>query len=156
MSVKNIIQKKEITLYDFLVVCRKSVGFLRARLIRLLIAGAIGLVVGLAIAIMTPERYIGRITFVVEETKGMSPGISALAGQFGFDLGGGGGSIFSGDNVFLFLKSEALIREALLTYYDTSATQTLADRYMIANRLSKKWDKLSPTGAISFSKYVNK
>ncbi|MFN5480355.1 MAG: hypothetical protein ACK48G_10315, partial [Chitinophagaceae bacterium] len=83
MSVKNIIQKKEITLYDFLVVCRKSVGFLRARLIRLLIAGAIGLVVGLAIAIMTPERYIGRITFVVEETKGMSPGISALAGQFG-------------------------------------------------------------------------
>jgi hypothetical protein len=92
---------------------------------------------------------------VIEESKGANPGISAIAGQFGLDLGGGGGTILSGDNVFLFLRSESLLREALLTYIDSTQKETLADRYVNANNLLNKWSKLSTKGQLSFASYKN-
>jgi len=94
------------------------------------------------------------MTFVVEDAKG-GGGIASLAGQFGFDVGGGGsGSIFSGDNILLFLKSQSLVRETLLTRLDEKNESTLADRYAEVNKLKDGWSKNEKIGNIQFSKFT--
>jgi hypothetical protein len=92
----------------------------------------------------------------VEESKGVGGGLSALAGQFGFDLGGGGGGgVFAGDNILLFLRSESLCRETLLTSYDDSGKVTLADRYAEVRKFKKTWSNSKKVGNINFAKYAN-
>ncbi|MDB5112739.1 MAG: hypothetical protein JWR67_3853, partial [Mucilaginibacter sp.] len=91
-----------------------------------------------------------RLTFVVDDSKsgGSAGGLSALAGQLGFNLDGLGGAsgVLAGDNVEQLIKSHKLIKATLLTAYDS--TQTLADRYAAAYKLDKKWLKYSPDGKI--------
>lgn len=115
----------------------------------------IGALIGLGIAFFTPKRYVAKMTFVVEEGSGFSGGLSALAGQFGFDLGGSSNGVFSGDNILLFLKSELLCREALLTRYNQDGKETLADRYAEVYQLKQKWSKKKEIGNIDFSQYSN-
>ena len=101
----------------------------------------IGGIIGSVIALFTPVRFQSKITFVVEESKSSGAGLASLAGQFGFDFGSAmGGGVFAGDNILLFLKSEELCREVLLTKYD-STNKTLADKYIEVNGLKKKWEK---------------
>ncbi len=153
MTVKDILQKKDVSFFDLLRLLKRTFSYLRKKLVIILTVGIIGAFIGLLISLLTPTRYLSRVTFVIEESKGSNVGISALAGQFGLDLGGGGGSILSGDNVFLFLKSETLLREVLLTYVDSNKNETLADRYVLANNLTKKWSSLSKSNNLSFAKY---
>jgi hypothetical protein len=42
-----------------------------------------------------------------------------------------------------------------LTYIDSAKHETLADRYVIANKLLNKWSKLSQKGQLSFASYGN-
>ncbi|MFN5813962.1 MAG: hypothetical protein ACK46B_07575, partial [Bacteroidota bacterium] len=67
--------------------------------------------------------------------------------------GGGGGSIFSGDNILLFLKSKSLVRETLLTTFDEKTGITLADRYAEVNKMKEGWSKNEKIGSIQFSKF---
>lgn len=95
---------------------------------------------------------------MVEESKVSGGGLAALAGQFGFDVGGltGGGGVFSGDNVLLFLKSESLIREILFTPYPGDKKRTLADQYAVVENLKKKWNRNENIGWVEFGKYSEK
>jgi len=112
-----------------------------------LIAGAL---IGALTAWLWTPSYTARLTFVVDDAKssGSAGGLSALAGQFGFNLDGLGGAsgVLAGDNVEELIKSHKLIKATLLTAYDS--TQTLADRYAAVNKLDKKWLKYSPDGKI--------
>jgi hypothetical protein len=103
---------------------------------------------------MQPVKYVSKLTFVLEDGKGGGGGLASLAGQFGIDVGGaGGGSVFSGDNILLFLKSESLIRETLFTPYDTEGKLTLADKYADVKELKKGWMKNEKIGGIDFNKF---
>jgi hypothetical protein len=110
-----------------------------------LIAGAL---LGALTAWLWTPSYTARLTFVVDDSKsgGGAGGLSALAGQFGFNLDGLGGAsgVLAGDNVQELIKSTKLIKETLLSAYDDH--QTLADRYAAVNKLDKKWLKYSPDG----------
>ncbi|WPU95810.1 hypothetical protein SNE25_09800 [Mucilaginibacter sabulilitoris] len=112
-----------------------------------LIAGAL---LGALTAWLWTPSYTARLTFVVDDSKsaGSAGGLSALAGQFGFNLDGlgGGSGVLEGDNVEELIKSTKLIKATLVSAYD--ATQTLADRYAAVNKLNKKWLKYSPDGKI--------
>lgn len=94
--------------------------------------------------------YTARLTFVVDDSKssGGGSGLSALAGQFGFNLDGLGGAsgVLAGDNVQELIKSRKLIKATLLTAYDS--THTLADRYAEVYKLNNRWLKYSPNGKI--------
>jgi len=59
---------------------------------------------------------------------------------------GGASGVLAGDNVQELVKSTNLIKTTLLSAYDS--TQTLADRYAAAYKLSKKWLKYSPDGKV--------
>lgn len=119
--------------------------FKKALALVLIIGGLLG---ALTAWLWTPT-YTARLTFVVDDSKSSSTGgLSALAGQFGFNLDGIGGAsgVLAGDNVEELIKSHKLIKETLVTAYDS--TQTLADRYAAVNKLDKKWLKYSPDGNI--------
>ena len=110
-----------------------------------------GAIIGAVTAWQWTPSYTARLTFVVDDSKsgGASGGLSALAGQFGFNLDGIGGAsgVLAGDNVEELIKSHKLIKATLLTPYDN--TQTLADKYAAVNKLDKKWLKYSPDGKVT-------
>ncbi|WP_342647791.1 hypothetical protein [Mucilaginibacter sp. CSA2-8R] len=124
----------------------KYVLSFKKSLFAVLIAG--GLLGAVTAWLWTPS-YTARLTFIIDESKsGGSSGISALAGQFGFNLDalGGASGVLAGDNVQELVKSHALIKATLLSSYD--GTQTLADKYAAINKLNKKWLKYSRDGKI--------
>jgi len=143
----------EISLKELLEKLQKLWKFLLSKWIFIVSAGMIGGVIGFVYAYKQPVKYIAKMTFVVEDAKGGGGGLASLAGQFGFDVGGGGGSIFSGDNILLFLKSESLVRETLLTPFDEKSGITLADRYAEVNKMKEGWSKNEKIGNIQFSKF---
>ena len=111
----------------------------------------IGAMLGALRAWLSTPTYTARLTFVVDDSKssGGAAGISALAGQFGVNLDGLGGAsgVLAGDNIEELIKSHKLIKETLLTAYDS--TKTLADVYASVNRLNEKWLKYSPDGKVT-------
>ncbi len=111
----------------------------------------VGALLGAFAAWYKDPTYTARLTFVIDDSKsgGSAGGLSALAGQFGFNLDGLGGAsgVLAGDNVEELIKSHKLIKSTLLSPYD--GTQTLADRYAVVYKLNKKWLKYSPDGKIT-------
>jgi len=146
----------EISLKELVQKLQSVWKYLLTKWIIISLAGLLGGTLGLVYAFMQPLRYTAKLSFVVEDGKSAGGGLASLAGQFGFDLGGaGGGGIFSGDNILLFLKSEGLIRETLLTFCDEKAKITLADQYAASEKLKASWAKNENIGSIDFSKYSN-
>jgi hypothetical protein len=144
----------EISLKELIEKVQELWKFLLSKWVFIVLAGMIGGVIGFFYAYKQPVKYIAKMTFVVEDAKGGGGGLASLAGQFGFDVGGGGGgSIFSGDNILLFLKSESLVRETLLTPFDEKTGTTLADRYAEVNKMKEGWSKNEKIGNIQFSKF---
>ena len=144
----------EISLKELIEKIQQLWKYLLSKWLIIVFAGMIGGVIGFFYAYKQPVKYIAKMTFVVEDSKGGGGGLASLAGQFGFDVGGGGGgSIFSGDNILLFLKSESLVRETLLTSFDEKYGATLADRYAEVNKLKEAWRKNEKIGEINFSKF---
>ncbi|SJZ73894.1 hypothetical protein [Sediminibacterium ginsengisoli] len=112
----------------------------------LFLAGILGAVLGVAYYFWKPVTYTARISFVVEDTKASGSGLmSALAGQFGLDLGNitGGSGILSGDNILELLKSRSLIKKTLLTPADSTSSRSLADVYADSYGWKKKWEQNS-------------
>lgn len=103
---------------------------------------------GALAAYLKRPTYTARLTFVVDDAKssGSMGGLSALAGQFGFNLDGLGGAsgVLAGDNIEELVKSHKLIKNTLVSAYDE--TQTLADKYAATYKLSKEWLEYSPDG----------
>ncbi|OLY93393.1 Chain length determinant protein [Cnuella takakiae] len=117
-------------------------------------AALLGMVIGATYAYLKPVTYVARTTFVVEDTKSSGGMLSAIAGQFGFDVGsmaGGGSGVLAGDNVLELLKSRSLIKKTLLTRTDSSSMETLADRYASSKHWQEKWAKSKKVGyAVKF------
>ena len=147
ISIKELIQKMQS-------LCK----FLLSKWLVILLFGILGAAIGFGYAFLQPIKYTSKLSFVVEDGKSGGGGLASLAGQFGFDLGGagGGGGVFSGDNILLFLKSEGLVRETLLTSYDELGKTTLADRYAEVAKLKEGWEKNPKVGVVEFSPFVAK
>lgn len=149
-------EKSELTLKELIVKMRSIWSFLLEKWLIIVLLGLLGGFIGFLYAFLKPIKYTSKLTFVVEEGKAGGGGLASLAGQFGFDLGGvAGGGVFSGDNILLFLKSEGLCRETLITLYDSTKNTMLVDRYAEVTKMKKSWLKDKKIGEINFSKYHN-
>lgn len=107
----------------------------------LLLALVAGALAGTGYAWMKKTTYTARLTFVVEDAKSSGGSlISALAGQFGLDVGGmaGGNGVLAGDNVLELLKSHSLLKKTLLTPA-MDGNLSLADQYAAVYGLKEKW-----------------
>lgn len=144
----------EISLKDLLQKVGEWWRYLKTQWWKIAIVGFLGGVMGIVYAWMQPINYTAKITFVVEEGKSGTSGLgglASLAGQFGVDIGGGsGGGLFSGDNILLYFKSPSLAREVLLTPYDSSSNQSVADVYSTIYELKTAWKKNEKIGQVIF------
>jgi hypothetical protein len=145
----------EISLKELLQKLRAIVSYLLSQWMIIVLVSALGAGVGFYKAYSTKPLYPARITFVAEEAKS-GGSLASLAGQFGFDVGGGssGGSIFAGENLLLFIKSEGLIRETLLTPYDSATRTTLADKFAEFEEFQEAWKKNEKIGVVNFSSFT--
>lgn len=149
--------KQEMTVKELAQSLSSVWRFLISKFWRICLVGLLGSGFGLLLSFIISVKYKSTLTFVVEEGKTSGGGLAALAGQFGFDIGSAGsGGLFAGENVLLFLKSETLCRETLMTPYDSTGKVTLADRYAEVTKLKNAWAKSKKIGAIDFTPYVNK
>lgn len=104
-----------------------------------------GAVAGTAFALIKKTTYTARLSFVVEDAKSSGGSlISALAGQFGFDVGSmtGGNGVLAGDNVLELLKSRSLLKKTLLSE-GKDRKGSLADLYVSAYGLQEKWKSVT-------------
>jgi uncharacterized protein involved in exopolysaccharide biosynthesis len=147
-------EEDEITLKELIVKTKEWCNFLLSKWKTLFVACIIGGIFGFGYSSVKPINYTAKITFILEESKTSSSGfggLASLAGQFGVDVGGGsGGSILSGDNILLYFKSSSLAKEVLLSQFDSSEKETLADIYSKVYGLNKVWEKDKKIGKIKF------
>ena len=151
--MNNIEESDEISLSELIQKIKGWFSFLKTQWIKIALVGFIGGCIGFVYAWMQPINYTAKISFIVEEGKSSSGGgLAALAGQFGFDIGGGGGgnSVIAGDNILLYLKSESLVKETLLSPFDSTNTYSLADKYADVYELRKSWEKDDEIGKVYF------
>lgn len=146
----------EIYLKDLILKIKEWINYLLSKWKVVLLVGLIGGISGFIYSTYKPIIYIAKITFILEDGKSSSSGLgglASLAGQFGVDVVGGssGGNILSGDNILSYFKSPSLSREVLLTAYDSSKSETIADAYAKIYRLNDDWEKNKKIGKIKFA-----
>jgi len=107
------------------------------------LAVIIGAALGLAYSFSSKPIYTATLSFALEDEKsgGGLGGALGLASSFGFDLGGGGGSIFTGSNLNELFKSRSMVEQTLLTpvNYNGKAI-SLAEMYIQENEWRESWE----------------
>lgn len=137
--------KREISLKELILVIQEWVGYLWKKKSIIILIVVLGAGIGLAVSILKKPKYMGQLSFVLEESSksGMLGSYSSIASSLGVDLGGLGGSssgIFTGDNILEFLKSRLMVETALLSTVKVNGKETtLADYYIDINDLRDKW-----------------
>jgi len=142
---RSIPVEDEISIKDLILKFREWIHYLRTKWLTLLICGLVGALLGLAYAWLKKPKYVATLTFALEEksSSGLLSSYAGLASQFGFDLGGTGGGVFSESNIMNLMQSRLMITRTLLdTIYDARGRMmSLADYYIDMNHLRKAWSK---------------
>ncbi len=108
----------------------------------ILFAGIIGAALGLTYSLIKKPTYTAALTFALEDEKsgGGLGGALGLASSFGFDIGGGGGGMFSGSNLTELFKSRIMIEQTLLSSITVNGKViSLAEMYIQNNKWRKVW-----------------
>ena len=108
----------EISLKELLIKLKEWYTYLLSKWKIILLAGIIGSSIGLIYALNDKPIYTATLSFVLEDEKsgggGGLGGALGLASQFGIDLGGSAGGIFTGPNLFELFKSRRMVEQTLL------------------------------------------
>ena len=118
----------------------------------IVLAGIIGAALGLAYSFSKKPIYTATLSFALEDEKsGGLGGALGLASSFGIDLGGGGGSIFTGSNLTELFKSRAMVEQTLLSPVTVNGkTISLAEMYIQNQEWRKNWSEKPKFAAIQF------
>ncbi|MES2445752.1 MAG: Wzz/FepE/Etk N-terminal domain-containing protein [Bacteroidota bacterium] len=136
-------QDEDISLKDLILKIKELWRFLLSKWIIILFFGLLGGALGFYYATTKKPVYTATTTFVLEDENGGGGlgNLGGLASMAGIDLGGGGGGIFQGDNIFDLYKSRKMIEKTLLSPLDSSSNQSLMEKYIDINELKKDWEK---------------
>jgi hypothetical protein len=107
------------------------------------LAGIIGAAIGLTYSFIKKPVYTATLSFALEDEKGGGGlgGALGLASSFGLDLGGGGGSIFTGSNLTELFKSRSMVEQTLLTPVSYEGKNiSLAEMYIQNNGWRDSWE----------------
>jgi hypothetical protein len=134
-------EKKTIVLGDVIESIKRFFSYLRSQFILITLCAVVGITLPLIYRAMQKPAYAASTTFILEEKSASGGGLAGLASQVGLDLGslgGGGSSVFSGDNILDIIKSRIIIEKVLLTPISGSAGKTLADLYLEFSGLGER------------------
>ena len=136
------VQNDEISLKELINKGKELYAYLLSKWKIIVLAGFTGAVLGVTYSIMKKPIYTATLTFALEDEKsgGGLGGALGLASSFGFDLGGSGGSIFSGSNLTELFKSRAMVEQTLLTpVLVDGKTVSLAEMYIQNGKWRENW-----------------
>src|SRR5690554_729328 len=131
----------EISLKELILKLQDWWRYLLSKWLIILIVGLIGGGLGLLKSLSIKPTYIAALTFVLEEEggKGGLGSLGGLAAMAGINIGGGGGGIFQGDNIFELYKSRLMLTNTLLSSSEENDS-LLIDRYIAFNELREGWE----------------
>ena len=147
------VQNDEISLRELIEKGKEWYAYLLSQWKIILLAGIIGACLGLAYSFIKKPIYTATLSFALEDEKGGGGlgGALGLASSFGIDLGGGGGSIFTGSNLTELFKSRAMVEQTLLSPVVLNGkTVSLAEMYIQNNKWRDKWKDKPKLAAIQF------
>ncbi|CAA9200255.1 hypothetical protein FLA105534_03007 [Flavobacterium bizetiae] len=140
---KQPLENEEISLKELIHKLKEWYNYLISKWKIIFVAGIIGSSLGFAYSFTQKASYTATLTFALEDEKssGGLGGALGLASSFGVDLGGGGGSIFSGSNLTELFKSRRMVEQTLLTPVKVNGKIiSLAEMYIQDNKWRTTWN----------------
>lgn len=147
------IDNDEISLKELIQKIQEWFQYLKTQWKLIFAIAALGAIIGFVYASFQKPTYQATTTFVLEEDKGGGGlgGAMGLASSFGFDLGGGGGGLFTSSNIIELMKSRLVVEKTLLNPVQVAGKEmSLADYYIQMNELKEAWSKKPALANISF------
>lgn len=139
---KNI-ENDEVSLKELLQKVKEWISYLLSEWKVILLACFIGGLLGLTYSLIKKPVYTATLSFAMEDEKS-SGGLGSalgLATSLGLDIGGSGGSVFSGSNLTELFKSRTMVEQTLLTPVRVNGKViSLAEMYLQNNKWRKNWD----------------
>jgi hypothetical protein len=146
-------QNDEISLKELIEKAKEWFSYLVSQWKIIVLAGIIGAALGLTYSFIKKPIYTATLSFALEDEKsgGGLGGALGLASSFGIDLGGGGGSIFTGSNLTELFKSRSMVEQTLFTpvIYE-GKTISMAEMYIQENQWREKWEGKPKFSSLQF------
>jgi hypothetical protein len=137
-------QNDEISLKELIEKGKEWNNYLLSRSKTIFFVGIIGAALGLAYSFIKKPVYTATLSFAVEDEKsggGLGSALG-LASSFGIDLGGEGGSIFTGPNLTELFKSRSMVEQTLLSpVLVEGKTISLAEMYLQNSGWRSQWNE---------------
>lgn len=133
----------EISLKELITKVKELYSYLLSKWKIIVLVGIIGATIGLAYSFSKKPIYTATLSFALEDEKsgGGLGGALGLASQFGLDLGGGAGSIFTGSNLTELFKSRSMVEQTLLSSVTSNGKViSLAEMYIENNKWRDEWN----------------
>ena len=152
MSDEQQIDNDEISLKELIQKIKEWTQYLKTQWKLIIGIAALGGIIGFAYASYQKPTYLATTTFVLEEDKGGGiGGAMGLASSFGFDIGSGGGGLFTSSNIIELMKSRLVVEKTLLNPVQVAGKEmSLADYYIQINELKEGWAKKPALANINF------
>ena len=135
----------EISLKELIIKLKEWFTYLLSKWMIIGLAGIIGASIGLVYALNNKPIYTATLSFVLEDEKSGGGGLSGalgLASQFGIDVGGSAGGIFTGTNLLELFKSRRMVEQTLLKpVLVDGKTISYAEWYIQNAQWRKAWAK---------------
>lgn len=134
----------EISLKELLEKGKEWYHYLLSQWKIIVLAGFVGAVLGLTYSFVKKPIYTATLSFALEDEKssGGLGGALGLASSLGLDLGGSGGSMFTGANLTELFRSRVMVEKTLLSTVPDAHGKpiTLAELYIKNNEWKEKWE----------------
>ena len=138
------IPNKEISLKELFEKAKGWFSYLVSQWKIIVFAGIIGAIIGLTYSFIKKPIYTATLSFALEDEKSGSGGLGSamgLASSLGLDLGGGGGSVFTGSNLTELFKSRSMVEQTLLSPAVLKKKSiSLAEMYLQNQGWRDKWN----------------
>ena len=154
------VQNDEISLKELIEKGKEWYAYLLSQWKVIVLAGVIGAALGLTYSFIKKPVYTATLSFALEDEKSGGGGLGSalgLASSLGLDLGGGGGSIFTGSNLTELFKSRAMVEQTLLSpVVIDGKTISLAEMYIQNQEWREKWNANPKFKSIQFLPNTNR
>lgn len=142
--MNEINDKEEVTIGELFSNVYNYAKYVLSKWLVIIVVISIGSIIGLLISVNKKPIFESTLTFALEEESSGASDALGLASQFGFDLGAGSGGAFKGPNVLELFKSRLMVVQTLLSPINLNGkTQSMADAYVLINKLDQNQSKKS-------------
>lgn len=134
--------RDEVSVKELILGVKKYFLYFRSKWKIIFLAGIIGGTIGFSMGYVQKPFYTAALSFALEDEKsgGGGGGLSVLASQFGFDVGGSAGGAFASQNLIELMKSRTVVEKTFLQGVMIENHQiSLIEFYLKFNKIRDGW-----------------